>query len=188
MGWHKRDLLVERVEAARDEQAEAKQQFQDALEEFIAVTEVDVGDLETRYRSLKSELEAAESQADAVKDRIRSIENVAQAMFSEWEAELEEYTNPEFRRESQRQLEATRERYQKLIAAMRQAAEKMDPVLAAFRDHVLFLKHNLNARAIAALKETRVSLEEETRDLIRDMESSIDEASRFIDEMDQPPA
>jgi hypothetical protein len=66
---------------------------------------------------------------------------------------------------------------------MRRAEDKMQPVLNAFRDQVLFLKHNLNARAIAALEGTVASLEAEVATLILDMEASIEEANRFIDEM-----
>ena len=35
----------------------------------------------------------------------------------------------------------------------------MKPVLAAFHDQVLVLKHNLNARAIASLEGTAVTLQ-----------------------------
>jgi hypothetical protein len=37
-GYHKREILVDRVEDARDSQEEAKEQFQSALEKFSAVS------------------------------------------------------------------------------------------------------------------------------------------------------
>ena len=37
-GVHKRDILKDNVEEARDSQAEAKEQFQTALEKFTEVT------------------------------------------------------------------------------------------------------------------------------------------------------
>lgn len=54
---------------------------------------------------------------------------------------------------------------------------------AAFYDQVLFLKHNLNARAIASLKGNVASIESDIAVLIREMEASIREANRFIDAM-----
>jgi hypothetical protein len=60
----------------------------------------------------------------------------------------------------------------------------MEPVLAALRDRVLFLKHNLNARAIASLKSERDVIKTDVAALIRDMNKSIDEADRFIKAME----
>jgi hypothetical protein len=56
----------------------------------------------------------------------------------------------------------------------------MDPVLATFHDQVLFLKHNLNARAIASLDTTNNTLQADISRLIADMEASIKESESFI--------
>ena len=184
LGWHKRDILVDRVTDARDEQEAAKEQFADALERFIAVTEVDGGELDTRYRDLNTAYQRSESRARGVRDRIESVEDVAEDLFAEWEGELEEYESRELRRASERQLRETRRRYDGMIAAMRSAESKMDPVLSAFRDQVLFLKHNLNARAIASLQDTTSRIEDDVAQLIREMEASIREANTFIEQMD----
>ena len=69
------------------------------------------------------------------------------------------------------------------MVVMHRAEDRMDPVLAAFRDQVLYLKHNLNARALASLEATSVGLQQDINDLIAEMEGSIEEASAFIDEM-----
>ena len=62
---------------------------------------------------------------------------------------------------------------------------KIAPVLSAFHDQVLFLKHNLNAQAIASLQDELTTVENETGILIQEMEKSIDEADAFIQEMTQ---
>ena len=54
------------------------------------------------------------------------------------------------------------------------------PVLALFRDQVLFLKHNLNARAISSLDRERVRIEGDVNRLIAEMQAAIDEAEAFI--------
>ena len=56
-------------------------------------------------------------------------------------------------------------------------------LLAAFNDQVLFLKHNLNARAIASLDSTVLELEGEVTRLIEEMNASIAEANAFIESM-----
>jgi ElaB/YqjD/DUF883 family membrane-anchored ribosome-binding protein len=182
-GVHKREILVDRVDAAREDQFEAKEAFQDALERFNSVVNFHGGELEAQYDALKSQLDRCENRAEAVTDRITSIEGVAEALFREWEAELDEYTSPELRRRSRASLQETQERYETFIRAMYRAARKMDPVLAAFRDQVLFLKHNLNAQAVASLQGEVVKLETNVAELVAEMEQAIDEAEAFLAEM-----
>jgi SMC interacting uncharacterized protein involved in chromosome segregation len=184
-GYHKRDLLVERVEDARDAQEDAKEQFQSALEKFSSVVGYSGGQLEAKYKELNAELEGSESKAKTVRKRIGNIEEVAGALFDEWESELGKYSSEKLRRSSERKLEQTQQRYAQLISAMKRAEEKMEPVLSAFRDQVLFLKHNLNAQAIASLQEELVSVEAEVSSLIKEMEASIAEADSFIQAMAQ---
>lgn len=184
-GVHKRDILVDRVADARDAQNEAKEQFSSALEEFTAVVNFKGGDLEAKYTLLKREFDRSEGKANAVRDRIKDVQRVAEALFKEWEKELEEYTSKSLRESSETKLKQTQQRYTTLIAAMQRAESKIAPVLAAFKDQVLFLKHNLNAKAIASLQDELTTVENEIAVLVREMEKSINEADAFIREMTQ---
>ncbi|MHC4881502.1 MAG: DUF2959 domain-containing protein [Planctomycetota bacterium] len=184
-GYHKRDILVDRVTDARDAQDEAKTQFSSALEEFTSVVNVEGGKLEQKYKTLNAAYEESRDKAETVKDRIRDVKRVAEALFKEWQGELDEYTNDTYRKASARELDQTRKRYTTLISAMENAESKIEPVLAAFHDQVLFLKHNLNAQAIASLQGELATVENDIGILIREMEKSIDEANAFIQEMTQ---
>lgn len=183
LGTPKREQLVERVEETREAQEDAKTQFASTLEELQALSGFDGGELESAYKRLDNQLGRAESRAERVRDKIVSVDRVASALFNEWEAELDQYETESLRNASARQLDETRTKFGDLLYAMRRAESKMEPVLSAFRDQVLFLKHNLNARAIASLDSTLGELEDEIAVLIRDMEASIAEANAFIDEM-----
>ena len=183
LGHPKRDLLVDRVEDARDAQQDAKEQFQSALEKFSAVMNFSGGKLEETYKELKTELERSESKAKAVRKNIGDVEDVSNALFEEWESELSQYTNDNLRRASKQKLEQTRQQYSQLIEVMKRAESKIDPVLLSFRDHVLFLKHNLNAQAIASLHDELASVEADIALLIKEMEASITEADAFIKAM-----
>ena len=187
LGYAKREQLVDEVKDARDEQTQAKQQFESALAEFLAVTDTaknpSVAELEKRYTALKREYERSEDAADGVRDQIKDVDRVATALFKEWNTELSQYTSPELRRASERQLNDTQRQYDRLIGAMKAAEAKMDPVLAAFKDQVLFLKHNLNARAIASLQDTVGRVESDVQRLVAEMEASINEANTFIQQM-----
>jgi ElaB/YqjD/DUF883 family membrane-anchored ribosome-binding protein len=187
-GYAKREQLVDRVTDARDEQVEAKKQFESALAEFLAVTGVggspSTKELEGRYATLKSSYEKSESQAQEVRDKIQSVENVAGALFKEWNAELDQYSDASMRSMSKRQLDDTKTQYEKLLSMMKAASAKMDPVLAKFKDQVLYLKHNLNARAIASLQGTATQVETDVTALIKEMEAAINEADAFIKQME----
>ena len=182
-GYTKREQLVDSVEDAREEQVEAKEQFESALDVFLALTGGQATDLERAYRRLQRELDRSESQAEDVSDRINRIELVADKLFAEWEAELEQYASETLRRDSRRLLDETRPRYRDMLETMREAEASMQPVLTAFQDQVLYLKHNLNAQAISGLQASSVELQEQTRQLIADMQRSIDEADAFIEAM-----
>ena len=183
VGIPKRKILVDRVQAARGAQQEAKQQFASALEQFLAVTRVPATEMQVTYGRLNDEFKRSEARAQEVHDRMDAIDNVAKALFEEWSGELAQYTNPTLRTQSERQLATTRQRYADLMRVMEQAAARMKPVLNAFRDQVLFLKHNLNAQAISALSGTTRELQQDISRLIADMEKSIKEADSFIASM-----
>ncbi|MCB9840408.1 MAG: DUF2959 domain-containing protein [Phycisphaeraceae bacterium] len=182
-GYAKREQLVDRVQDAKAGQEAAREQFADALEEFMALTGARGGDLERIYRRLDNQLDRCESRASTVRSRIDSVESVASALFREWERELDQYESQSLRAASEAQLIDTRAQYQSLLAAMQRAEGTMEPVLQAFRDQVLFLKHNLNARAVASLQNEVIAIEGEVQNLIAEMNASIAEATAFIDSM-----
>jgi ElaB/YqjD/DUF883 family membrane-anchored ribosome-binding protein len=186
LGYHKRDILVERVGKARDGQEAAKEQFKTTLEKFKSVTGFSGGNLEAKYNELSSEYDRCEARAETVTSEINSVDEVAQALFKEWEGELNQYSSAELKAKSAEELRATKARYGQLLSAMRAAESKMKPVLAAFHDQVLFLKHNLNAQAIASLEGTKVRLQGDVDKLIADMQKSIDESNKFISSMKTP--
>ena len=179
-GVHKRDMLKDNVEEARDEQAKATEQFKDALTRLRELYAIDGGDIEDAYDQLKADFDRSEARAKAVRERIGKVETVAADLFREWEAEIEEMENASLARNSREKLRTTRDKYESLHTAMKRAESSMDPVLTQFRDQVLYLKHNLNAAAIGALKGETLDIEKEIQQLIQDMNASIQQADSFI--------
>ena len=182
-GVHKRDIMVDRVREARDSQEEAKGEFKSALEQFSTVLNFKGGELEDKYKTLQAEYDKSAAKAEEVKNRIDAVEDVSDALFAEWEDELDQYTSASLRRDSERKMAQTKRQYEKLIQAMRRAEARIAPVLNAFRDQVLYLKHNLNAQAIASLQGELVDVEADIAELVREMEKSIVEADSFIKTM-----
>jgi hypothetical protein len=181
MGYAKRERLVDNVKAARQEQVEAKQQFASALEQFKSVVNFQGGDLEKVYNKLDKQYQRCESQAGDVRGKIQVVKNVSKALFGEWQGEIEQMGgDPSLQSSSRKLYERTHDSYDEMITRMDAAAASMDPVLTKFKTRVLFLKHNLNAQAIASLKGTELELGGDIDKLIREMEASIAEADQFI--------
>jgi hypothetical protein len=180
MGVYKRDLLKKRVVEARDDQKEAQQQFRDALTRLKEITKFDGGEAERAYKLLKNEYDDCVKQADTVRGRIREVETVAGDLFAEWEKEISQISTPSLQSASRGQLATTRQRYEELHTAMVSAEQTMTPVLRQFNDYVLYLKHNLNAQAIASLKGEAASITTEINRLIEQMNKSISRADEFV--------
>lgn len=185
VGYHKRDIMVDRVQDAKESQEEAQQQFSSALEEMQALLAFDGGDLEKAYNKATDEYESAQSAADEVSSRIDKVEDVAQALFEEWQSEIDEISKASLRRNSATKLKETQRSYQSLVKSMRRAEAKMPPILTAMKDNMLYLKHNLNAQAIGAIKGEFTSLQSDISSLINEMNKSIAESNKFIESMEQ---
>ncbi len=188
LGHSKREIIVYQVEQSRDSFEIAKTQFQNALDQFSDVTHFHGGDLESVYRKLKVEYELSRDKANAVSERIGAIEKVADSLFEEWHDELSEYNNRTLRVQSRKQLKMTQRQYGRLIKMMHHAEAKIQPVLAAFNDQVLFIKHNINAKAISSLHKEFVLVGIDTVTLISSMEKSISEANAFMTSLVDIPA
>jgi hypothetical protein len=180
VGVHKRDILVDRVEEAQQSQQEAQQQFKSALEQFSSLIKFDGGDLQRVYEATDSEYQACSATAEDVSRRINSIEAVADALFDEWQDELEQYTNANLKRDSANKLNNTKRQYNSLLKTMRRAEQSMQPVLASLKDNTLYLKHNLNAKAIGALQGEFNSVQKDINRLIADMNSAIAQSEQFV--------
>jgi Protein of unknown function (DUF2959) len=180
LGKEKRDILVNRILDGKKAQQQAADQFKTALEAFVEVTKFDGGELEKSYKKLNKELEHAEDRAKKVTDQIESIDHVARDLFKEWEKEIDQMSTGRLKTESKKLISDSRDRHEQLMRQMRSSEMKMQPVLSAFRDQVLFLKHNLNSKAIGSLKKSAIEIDNEVGALIKEMERSNQKADQTI--------
>ncbi|MGI2158804.1 DUF2959 domain-containing protein [Shewanella baltica] len=185
VGYHKRDIMVDRVKDAKESQEDAQKEFSSALEEMQALLNHDGGNLEKAYNKAKDEYESAQSAADNVSNRIKKVEDVAEALFDEWQDEIGEIRKASLRRNSEAKLKETRRAYEQLIKSMHRAESKMPPILTAMKDNMLYLKHNLNAQAIGAIKGEFASLQTDISGLIKEMNKSINESNKFIESLEK---
>ncbi|WP_019866254.1 DUF2959 domain-containing protein [Methylovulum miyakonense] len=180
IGEHKRTIVVAQVEQACGSLQDTRDAFADALERFNSLVAVQDTALEHKYHLLNRQYQFCRAKSEAVSQRIRGIEEVSEALFKEWEKELNEYSSRTLRNSSKQQLKLARQHYARLIKGMHKAESRIQPVLAAFKDQVLYLKHNLNARAIAALQNEFIGISLDISQLLQAMEQVIAEANQFV--------
>lgn len=185
VGVHKRDILIDRVEETKDSQQESQQEFQSALERLTTLINFDGGELQDAYNQLNDDYESSLQAANEVSSNINKVEDVAEALFDEWNDELEQYKSASLKRESSKKLAATQRQFSQLLSSMRSAESKMEPVLSSLQDNVLYLKHNLNAQAVAAIKGEFTNLKRDIQLLMNDMNKSIEDSNKFIKQMNK---
>ena len=180
LGKQKRDILVQRILAVKKDQQATQEQLKTTLQAFQEVTGFQGGNLEKVYNKLNKEYERCEGRAQKLKGRVDSVDQVARSMFDEWQGEIRGMRNRSLRDQSENLLLQARQQHAQYMRRMRRTEENIEPVLQAFRDQVLFLKHNLNARAISSLKKTSAQIDAQASALIRDIDASSREADSYI--------
>lgn len=179
-GMEKRQIFKRSVEDVSASQKKAQETFKDSITRLKELYHFSGGNLEAVYNKLKSSYESSKAQSDKVHERIENMEGLAKSMFAEWDKEIKEFSNPAFAEDSRRQWTETKAKYAVLSKSVRESEASMRPVLKQLNEHVIYLKHNLNAASIGTLKGESAAIETEIDGLIRKMNGSIQEADTFI--------
>jgi len=182
-GFHKRDIMVSRVQKVQESQKDAQEEFKSALEQFGTLVTIKDSDLKKAYERFNTEYEDVKETAEDLSTRIDKLEDVSLALFEEWDEELNLYKNQKLKAQSQRNLRDTKSRYTKMMKSMRTSEKSMQPILDTLQDNVLILKHSLNAQAIGALQGEFGTLKKEISNLVAKMNQSIKASDTFIKEM-----
>jgi hypothetical protein len=185
-GKEKRDILVSRVKDSKKDQQQAKEQIKTTMESFQELTGFQGGQLEKNYKKLNGEYEKAEDSAKKLHDRIDSIDKVSNDLFKEWQKEIDGMDNRKLKQQSANMLRQSRLQEASYLKSMRQTEARMTPVLSAFHDQVIFLKHNLNARAIGSLKGTSAKISTDVDVLLTSLDGSMAQADALINSLDAP--
>ena len=183
VGVHKRDILIDRIEKTSALQEQTKQEFKSAYAKLTTLLDASDNELEGNYKQLANSVADSERSAKKLENRIASVDEVATALFTEWEQELTQYSNQNLRQISASNLVKTKIRYAVIHQQMQNAYAKVEPVLQVLQDNTLYLKHNLNARVISGISSEVLSVEGKVAALIQQMELSIAESKQFIESM-----
>lgn len=181
VGVEKRDLFKKEIKQVKETQEETGEEFEDALTALKRLYDFDGGDLEDRYDELNQAYESSQRSSQEVSSSIKRLENVAQDLFDEWKKELESIETTSLKEKSRSKLKETQSRFSALSKQLHKAEAKMAPVLSKLRDQTLYVKHNLNAKAISSLKTEGDKIKVEIDQLLIEMKKSVAEADEVIE-------
>lgn len=181
VGMEKRDLFKREISNVKEDQEDTGEAFKDALTRLKEIYHVDGGDLEKQYTKLKNSLDDAKEESTELKERIRKVDEVANDLFVEWSDEIKEIKTSDLRSKSSKKLSETKKKYKELERQLQRSEKKIEPVLSKLSDQVIYLKHNLNAKAIGGLKEEQADIQADIKSLIEEVNESTRQADAFIE-------
>jgi len=183
VGMEKRDLFKKEVANVKEEQEETGEAFKDALTKLKEIYLFDGGDLEKAHGKLNSSYEEAKEKSKNVSGRITQLDTVAQDLFTEWQNEIQEISSADLKSKSRDRLAETRQKYNQLHKQLKTSEAKIAPVLSKLKDQVLYMKHNLNAKAIGGLKTESAKIQNDIEKLMNEMKESNAKAESLMREL-----
>jgi ATP-dependent protease HslVU (ClpYQ) peptidase subunit len=186
-GKKKKDVLVDRIVAARNAQFDARDQFAAALDQLLSVAGYKGTSLEDEYSALNSQYNRCRSQTNNVESRLADARRAARSLFHQWENELDQYSSAVVRRSSEEKLKDMQMRYENVVYALEKARDKLYPALTALKDQVLLVRHNLNAQTALSSGEEMAIAEKEISALLQEIDRATADADSFVRQMGIEP-
>lgn len=151
LGVSRGEVLAERVDAARQAQQRAREALDSALSRLELALSASPSTFSREREALTQALEKSDDAQRDLAWRLDDADEAAEAVFTEWHDELDDYHDERYRELSERQLAESRERYADIRQALATSREQMRPVTETLNDTALLLEHEEKARDLAAL-------------------------------------
>lgn len=180
-GLEEVDGLLGAVERAHLECELSRNESAAALDTLHAIVAPDFrGDAIQGYASLQLALERSLEQAAALRETLGPMASAAQDVAASWELDLAAYSSEVMRAKSAARLAETTDAYLAVEAPLRAACQAFDRFNIGLTDHVLYLEHDLNPAAVAAIEDELVLLTELQRQLDEELERSMLAAGDYV--------
>ncbi|MBK8978494.1 MAG: DUF2959 family protein [Planctomycetes bacterium] len=175
------DAFVGWVERVHVESELAQERAAAALDALGALVGPDSrADPVLAFGAFVASVEHCEAQADALEKAFGEMQKAAEPVFGRWEADLQVFSSERLRERSRERLDETRGRYAALAGAITPAIGSLDALNRSLRDQALFLSHDLNPSALAALEEEFADLEQTARALDEQLVAGRDAARDYV--------
>jgi hypothetical protein len=174
------EQLIKRANAAVKAVDDTKLQIQKTMDAYNVVVAPETANRKSAYGKLQKEINATKKkQADIA---VRGGEAAAEAdtLFKSWQASTASISDEGLRAKSEQRLAETQKRVEEIQANNRHADELYADFMKALEDHVTYLGHDLNASAVASLKDESARLNAQASELYGAIETATSSASTAI--------
>lgn len=147
------DQLVTSIEKVHTSSEMAQTRVIESLDSLRSLVALDFGDdVVGAYAKTEIALSESTKQLAAFDDDVKQMKEMAEPVFKKWASDLDSFTNLEMRLKSQNRLAQTRSRYDAIVMTVEPTQAAFATLHQQISDCALFLKHDLNAAACAALR------------------------------------
>ena len=176
------DQLLSSIETVQVESTVSKERSRAALELLEKLVRPDfAGDATKTYNEFVAATEASEKQAQKLGECVEPMKESAEEVFAQWTKDLEAIGNTRLRAQSHVRMAETRARYDAVLNAAATAQVTYDAFNADLRDHALFLGHDFNNSAVAAIGAEVSALRDRSKDLDQRLDACDAAARRYVE-------
>lgn len=176
------DDLVAWIERVHVEAELSRDKTDKAFAALQTLTKPDFrGDAVLAHAELMRAVDLAEKQAKDLKASVKMMKESAAPVFTRWTRDIETISSADLKKRSQDRMKETRSRYDAIVKVA-------DPTLLAFdgfnrtlRDHALFLGHDFNPSAVAALSGDVQKLAGSKAELAQGFAQCMDTTRDYVD-------
>ncbi len=135
------------------------------LEGYNEIIDGSAKNPQSAYKKLAGDLKSSDKMLKDATKKLESMEKEAGKFFAAWEADLQSFSSDSMKEKSQKRLDASKAKYEELGAALREAGQAFDPLVANLSDQILYLGRDLSPEAIADLQDEAAALNEQAKEV-----------------------
>lgn len=148
------DDLMSRVERVHVDCELASEKVREATGTLHAMCSPDFdGEPAVAHETLIAAIQASERQAEDLQRDYDRMTRSGDKVFAQWQDNLEEYSSEVMRDASAKRMNATRARYDAVVAAVGPALETYRGFNATLRDHALYIGTDFNEESLGLVEQ-----------------------------------
>lgn len=187
-GTKKAGRAADRIDQLGKQMKAGDQLIEDTVSALNAMVEKPDGDLAAMFNTYRNDLARLEDTAKKAGKRAGAVWDQKDEFFEQWEKNLEQIQNEEFRNLSEQRKAKTLEAFTRVQKSLDQTQASFDPLLTNLQDVRAMLTVDLNATGVAALGPITTKINEDaakTRAAMAKVHADFENLARTITPTEQ---
>jgi hypothetical protein len=181
--------LSARIEEVRAGSDLAKQRVEAAVKSLKNLTHADFKeDATAAFVDFVAAVDASTQQSDQLHASVVKMKEESVPLFKKWEQSLEAFSSDQMRQHSKERQQKTHERFDAIVSSAEAAQVACDALNVRLRDHVAYLRFDLNSSALAMIQGEVVALEQSAATLSTQLVACQDAAKAYVEAASLPKA